>query len=249
MPQVPILIGSLNSTRGLPDADLPVDPTFLIEVQNPAPVTGVDPPRSKVTIADILGGGGGVAGSGTATHVALWSNGTTIGDSIITDDGTTALVTGNGHVTGTLQADGATTIDDTLHVTGATTIDGALNVASISSAAGFIGGSVASGLAAIGTDRATSLALTRQTNIIATAASAAVGVTLPAASVVGVGNWVDVYNDGPSNAFHVYAAGSDTIDGTPGATGVDLTNAFWCRYLVTAALTFISYRYPIVRSA
>jgi hypothetical protein len=242
MPQTPILVGLLNSTRALPDADLPVDPTFLVEVQNPAPVRGVDPPRSKVSIADIIGGGGGVAGSGTATHVALWSNGTTIGDSIITDDGTTALVTGNGHVTGTFLADGATTIDDTLHVTGAITADAGFNAA-------FIGGSIDPALTAVGTNRGNALALTKQTNIVTVAASSAVGVVLPAAATVGVGNWVDVYNDGPSNSFHVYAAGSDTIDTIAGSTGVPLTNAFWARYIVTAAGAFKSYRTPVVRSA
>lgn len=114
---------------------------------------------------------------------------------------------------------------------------------------GFFNESIAVGLAAVGTNRGTALALTDQINVVATAASAAVGVTLPASATVGVGGWVDVYNDGPSNAFHVYAAGSDTIDGTGGSTGVDLTNAFWCRYLLGATGAFTSYRSAIVRSA
>src|SRR5688572_29662063 len=153
-------------------------------------------------------------------------------------------------VTGTFDVTGATSLADTLDVTGiatfaaAATFEDDLTVEGTFSAVnftptGFSGGSIGVGLTAVGTDRASALALTKQTNIVATAASAAVGVTLPAAATVGVGNWVDVYNDGPSNAFHVYAAGSDTIDGTAGATGKNLTNAFWCRYLVTAALTFI----------
>lgn len=126
---------------------------------------------------------------------------------------------------------------------------GASAIAGNTQPAGFEQQQIAVGLAAVGTNRGNSLALTKQINIVATAASAAVGVTLPSAAAVGVGGYVDVYNDGPANAFHVYAAGSDTIDGTAGATGVNLTNAFWCRYRVTAALTFVSYRSPVTRSA
>jgi hypothetical protein len=116
------------------------------------------------------------------------------------------------------------------------------------SAGDLLSGGIAVGLAAVGTNRGNSLALTKRTNIVATAASAAVGVTLLSAASLGIGGFVDVYNDGPSNAFHVYAAGSDTIDTIAGATGVVLTNAFWSRYLVTATGAFTSYRYPIVRS-
>lgn len=113
----------------------------------------------------------------------------------------------------------------------------------------FFGGSLATGLAAVGSSRSDALALTAQNNIVATAASSAVGVVLPAASAVGVGNAVRVVNDGPSNAFHIYSAGSDTIDGTAGATGKNLTNAFFCDYLVTAAGAFVSYRQAVTRSA
>lgn len=255
MPQSPIVIGTLNSTRGLPLADLPVDPTFLVEVQPPAPVVGVDPPRQQVSIASIIGGGGGVAGSGTADTLTKWSDTDTVADSSITDDGTdvaidaNASVSGTFGVTGATALDGATTIDDTLHVTGIATFDVTPVFTGNLQAGGYNGQSIGVGLTAVGTDRATALALTKGTNIVATAASAAVGVVLPSAASVGVGNWVDVYNDGPSNAFHVYAAGSDTIDGTAGATGKNLTNAFWCRYVVTAAATFVSYRSPITRSA
>lgn len=113
----------------------------------------------------------------------------------------------------------------------------------------FLRVSIASGLTAVGSSRADALVLTAQENIVATAASAAVGVVLPSAAAVGIGGKCRVYNDGPANAFHVYAAGSDTIDGTAGATGKNLTNAFYCDYLVTAANTFVSYRQAITRSA
>jgi len=116
-------------------------------------------------------------------------------------------------------------------------------------ATGFVEGSYSGSLTAVGTNRGTALALTAQTNHVTTAASSAVGVVLPSAATVGVGGIVRVINDGPSNSFHVYAAGSDTIDGTAGATGVVLTNAFYCDYQVDAAGAFISYRGAVTRSA
>lgn len=112
----------------------------------------------------------------------------------------------------------------------------------------FVGGSFANALTAVGTNVGTALALTAQGNRVTTAASTAVGVVLPAAATVGVGNAVRVYNDGPSNSFHVYGAGSDTIDATAGSTGVVLTNAFYSDYLVTAAGAFISFRNAVTRS-
>lgn len=141
------------------------------------------------------------------------------------------------------------TIVGTLTPAGNQAVAGNQTVSGNQIVSGFIQGSQAIGLTAVGTNRATALALTKQANIVATAASTAVGVVLPAASVVGVGGYVDVYNDGPSNSFHVYAAGSDTIDGTAGSTGVALTNAFMSRYVVSATGAFVSYRFPIVRSA
>lgn len=116
-------------------------------------------------------------------------------------------------------------------------------------ATGFTHASYATGLTAVGSSRTDALALTSQTNRVTTAASSAVGVTLPSAASVGVGGYVDVISDGPSNSFHVYAAGSDTIDGTAGATGVALTNAFMCRYVVNAAGAYVSYRSAVTRSA
>lgn len=98
--------------------------------------------------------------------------------------------------------------------------------------------SVASGLTAAGTNRATALALSKDINVIGTAA-ASTGVVLPASATVGIGGKVTVFNNG-ANAITVYAAGSDTIDGTAGSTGVTLTNAKRCEYLVDAAGKFIS---------
>lgn len=95
--------------------------------------------------------------------------------------------------------------------------------------------STATGLTAAGSNQATALALTKQINVITTAA-ASTGVTLPAASTVGVGGFVVIFNAG-ANAIKVYGAvgSSDTIDGVAAATGVTLTNALRCEYYVTAA--------------
>lgn len=98
--------------------------------------------------------------------------------------------------------------------------------------------SVATGLTAAGTTRADALALTKEINVIGTAA-ASTGVVLPASATVGIGGKVTIFNNG-ANAIKVYGAGSDTIDGTAGSTGVTLTNALRCEYIVVAAGTFIS---------
>ena len=83
--------------------------------------------------------------------------------------------------------------------------------------------SVATGLTAAGTTQANALPLTKVLNVVSTAA-ASTGVLLPDDLIVGVGGSCTVYNDG-ANPIKVYATGSDTIDGTAGATGVTLTNA------------------------
>lgn len=83
-------------------------------------------------------------------------------------------------------------------------------------------------LVAVGTNRATALLLSAALNFIATAA-ASTGAQLPPGFYPG--QTCDIYNDG-ANPIKVYAAGSDTIDGTAGATGVTLTNALRCRYTV-----------------
>jgi hypothetical protein len=121
-------------------------------------------------------------------------------------------------------------------------------VSSIALAAGgFFDNSVSIGLTSVGTNRATALALTSAINQV-TAGASTTGVTLPASATVGVGGTVRVINDNGANAFHVYAAGSDTIDGTAGSTGVNLTNAFFCDYLLGSAGAFISFRTAFARS-
>jgi hypothetical protein len=87
--------------------------------------------------------------------------------------------------------------------------------------------SIGAALVAAGTTRADALALTAQTNRLGTV-GAGTGVILPAA-VPGV--HIHVFNDG-ANAAQVYGAGSNTIDGVAGSTGVPLTNTkraiFFC---------------------
>lgn len=102
----------------------------------------------------------------------------------------------------------------------------------------YVDQSSASGLTAAGTTRTDALVLSAAINNVTTAA-ASTGVVLPAASTVGAGGSVIVFNNGAS-AIKVYAAGSDTIDGTAGATGVTLTNALRCAYIVTASGTYLS---------
>lgn len=110
-------------------------------------------------------------------------------------------------------------------------------------------GTYSPGLTAVGTSRANALQLTSLFNRVTTAASSAVGVILPPSATIGVGGVVTVANDGPINSFHVYGSGSDTIDGTAGSTGVALTNAFLCEYLVNAAGAYISFRFGFTRSS
>lgn len=98
--------------------------------------------------------------------------------------------------------------------------------------------SVADGLTAAGTTRADALQLAAQMNILSTAA-ASTGVVLPAATAVGAGGSVIVFNDGAS-PVKVYATGSETIDGTAGATGVTLTNALRCEFYLTTTLKWKS---------
>ncbi len=101
--------------------------------------------------------------------------------------------------------------------------------------------SVANALTATGTDRTTSLVLSKAINNIKTAAAGS-GVTLPA----GVpGQIITVFNNGTA-AIQVYGNGSDTIDGVAGSTGVVLTNAKRAIYVCVAANTIISAQLGVV---
>jgi hypothetical protein len=104
--------------------------------------------------------------------------------------------------------------------------------------------STGNALTATGTTRADALALTKAVNRLTTVA-ASTGVILPASATVGIGGVVEIYHDG-ANVAKIYAAGSDTIDGVAGSTGVSLTNGKRCRYRVVAANTWISAQLGVV---
>jgi len=88
--------------------------------------------------------------------------------------------------------------------------------------------STSSAVSAAGTTRTDATALVSAINYITTAA-ASTGVVLPASVI---GTEIVVVNAG-AQTVAIYAAGSDTIDGTAGATGTTLTTAhrgatFYC---------------------
>lgn len=103
------------------------------------------------------------------------------------------------------------------------------------------------GVSAAGTNQATGTALVSNINNLTTV-GASTGVVLPSAA--GAGLAVYVFNKGAQNV-QVYGNGSDTIDGTAGATGVALghtagTNS--CIFFSTAAATWVSAKLGAVSS-
>lgn len=106
--------------------------------------------------------------------------------------------------------------------------------------------STANALTAAGTTRTDAFQLAAQLNNVTTAA-ASTGVILPASATIGIGSIIYLFNAG-ANAIKVYAAGSDTIDTIAGVTGVSLTNANRCMYMLVAANTFISAKMGVVSS-
>lgn len=104
------------------------------------------------------------------------------------------------------------------------------------SAGGLISSSASTGITATGTNRATAAQLSAQLSNITTVASGT-GVILP--STLNVGTAVIIANNG-ANVLKVYAAGSATIDGTAGSTGVNLTNARRAIFMYVATDVWIS---------
>lgn len=100
---------------------------------------------------------------------------------------------------------------------------------------GYILRDVDNALTSAGTSRTDALQLAAEINNITTAALNT-GVILPTGSI---GMRITLFNAG-ANPIKVYANGSETIDGTAGATGVTLTNAKRCEYIFVAANTWIS---------
>ncbi len=140
--------------------------------------------------------------------------------------------------------DGKTIIGNSMSInraTGAVTFPLGASITGNVSTSGYILRSAANALTAAGTNRATALQLAAEINRLTTTASGT-GVLLP---VGVVGMVVTVYNAG-ANVAKVYAAGSETIDGTAGSTGVNLTNALRCEYTYIATNTWISAQLGVV---
>lgn len=98
----------------------------------------------------------------------------------------------------------------------------------------FLSGSVETGITATASGvQATAYQLTSMFNIITVCATNGDAVKLPPA--VHVGMEVTIVNDGAANA-QVFGAGTDTIDGVATATGVPLTAAKRCKYVVGTAV-------------
>lgn len=123
------------------------------------------------------------------------------------------------------------------------TTPAAVSATSITSST-YIDQSMGNALSAAGTTRADATQLAKQINQVTTAA-AGTGVILPASATAGIGAVVIVFNAG-ANALQVYGSGSDTIDGVAGSTGVPLTNAKRCIYILVAANTWISAQLGVV---
>lgn len=124
------------------------------------------------------------------------------------------------------------------------TVNASVNQLSSTNANQFVHGSSATGLTAVGTTRATGLALTAQVNNVTTAA-ASTGVVLPSISAVGVGTEITVFNNG-ANAIQVYTNNASTVDGVAGDTGVPLTNTKRCKYVAISATAWLSYQLGVV---
>ena len=79
------------------------------------------------------------------------------------------------------------------------------------------------GITAVGTARGTTTpVLTLGSNVVTVSTSSNYGVVLPSAAA---GSVVYFYNADSGDAVTVFAAGSDTINGTAGATGVSFAAA------------------------
>jgi hypothetical protein len=86
---------------------------------------------------------------------------------------------------------------------------------------------------ATGTTVSNAFAINDQVTVFSTVTSST-GAVLPASQP---GLWLTIINNG-SNALTVYATGSDTINGTAGATGVSLANGSTAIYFSASTGTW-----------
>lgn len=197
---------------------------------------------------------------------AIFANVSVAGDSAISGNlavtGTTTL-TGNTAETGTLTVTGLTTLNGglaggssadiaintnkftvaassgntlvagTFAVTGASTLTGLLTTS------GHTARSATTTISAAGTTRADATQLTKDISNLTTVA-ASTGVVLSS-----TGNEQIVLNNGAS-PVQVYGAGSDTIDGVAGTTGVPLANGKRALFIRVATNTIISAQLGVV---
>lgn len=105
---------------------------------------------------------------------------------------------------------------------------------------GFSQGSVSAAVATAGSSVTNATALTAETNVIATNSASTQGCILPPTATVGVGGKCYVINT-VATAFNLYGAGSDTIDGTTGSTGITFGASFRAAFIVSAAGAWVSY--------
>lgn len=142
--------------------------------------------------------------------------------------------TGTGTVT--ISPAGALTISPTA----ASTLDNTA-IGSTTPALGqftYVGRSAATGLSAAGTSRTDATQLAKAVNVLSTVASGT-GVILPAISSAGVGAEVVLVNGG-ANTVAIYGSGSNTIDGTAGATGITMAATHRAMFIATSSSTWIS---------
>lgn len=100
----------------------------------------------------------------------------------------------------------------------------------------YVGQSAATALSAAGTSRTDATQLAKAVNVLGTVASGT-GVILPA--IPAVGAQVILVNGG-ANTVAVYGSGSNTIDGTAGATGITMAATHRAMFIATSSSTWIS---------
>lgn len=83
-------------------------------------------------------------------------------------------------------------------------------------------------------------AITTQTARV-TVGTAVDGVRLPALSTALIGTQITIINSSATLAAQLYASGSNTINGTAGATGIVLTAAKIFVAIATSATTWVTY--------
>ena len=189
-------------------------------------------------------GGGQTLGFQLTSEVNRVTTVATAGDSCVlppSAPGLSIMVINHGANPVQLYGQGSDQIDDVAAATGVSQMQGSVAFYICATAGqwysegigtGYAGSfqtfSYIDGLVSTGSNQAGALAITKMMNRVTTAASGT-GVVLP--SAVGGMN-ITVINAG-ANALQVYGNGTDTINGTAGATGVSLAAGKTAEYFTT----------------